>query len=725
MILFKQDWNKERFKNATIDWSTKNTTFIDLVALLEHMGVENRFFHLSLLDRSLKGIDPNDEGLPDDIKLKVLRECKLNPWYFFREVINVPSPGSAGTIPYQANRFNISLLWLFFNHITSIGICPRQIGKSFAIYSLVMYLINIGCNRTSIGLLTKDDALRTKTLKDTIELFDRLPKYLNFKTKKDLSNTEQITVNALENKFSGYVGQSSKQAANKVGRGHTSPVIVIDEGPFINNLSVSLQSMLPAMNTAVDNAKKNKAHHGLIFTTTAGFLSDPNGRFFKEKIYDAALPWNEKYFDCHNEEHLRETIRKNNTNRLGVNSNVSVLLQYNHRQLGKTDEWLREKIEQSYAEGENLEADFFNKWGKGTTESPIPSHILDIMADNTNYDFKLKMYTVGNYTLRVHTSLEEFNQGYPNRKGVIAIDPSEANGKDDLALLITDAYTGEVLCAANIKETNLNDFNVWLLNLMLHLPRFVCVIEKRSTGASIIDGVIALSRGISGFDPLRRFFNWIVNDMDADEEYKKVINTPTNIRHAYFLNKYKSKFGFATSGAGRTSRGVLYGRIFTSACKLLPKLVKDPELYKQLSGLVYQHSGTTVRINHTQDGNDDLVICWLLSFWFLTTATNKKYYGLPPEDVLQGLEFDNELEVLPEEKKRKDNIKAEMTKLKNMLNQPGYANMKEMIIGRYEKLASEIGEDGNIYGTHNTDELHKEMKKKQELLNITERKRYF
>ena len=63
---------------------------------------------------------------------------------------------------------------------------------------------------------------------------------------------------------------------------------------------------------ARDAAEKAGAPYGNIFTTTAGYLSNPAGEYCKTKVYDQCLRWTEKLYDTENEEELRKTILKNN-----------------------------------------------------------------------------------------------------------------------------------------------------------------------------------------------------------------------------------------------------------------------------------------------------------------------------------------------------------------------------------------------------------------------------
>lgn len=101
-------------------------------------------------------------------------------------------------------------------------------------------------------------------------------------------------------------------------------------------------------------------------------------------------------------------------------------------------------------------------------------------------------------------------------------------------------------------------------------------------------------------------------------------------RNMQFYDKYKKYFGFATSGSGKTSRSMLYGRIFNNALYYTANNVRDAVLITQLAGLRKRNG----RIDHGVDGHDDSVIAWLLSYWFLSDAKNKTWYGLDNKNIL-------------------------------------------------------------------------------------------
>ena len=87
---------------------------------------------------------------------------------------------------------------------------------------------------------------------------------------------------------------------------------------------------------------------------------------------------------------------------------------------------------------------------------------------------------------------------------------------------------------------------------------------------------------------------------------------------------------YATSGSGRSSRDNLYGDAFLASVKYTGNSVRDNVLIGQLSSLVRRNG----RIDHGVGNHDDMVIAWLLGYWFLSKTKNKHIYGIPNNSVL-------------------------------------------------------------------------------------------
>lgn len=629
MILFEQDW--WNYPTAIIDTKTTNRSFVRLAAVYRSMGIKNHAFILALINPKLQGVDPFSPHLTADQMYMIAVECKLNPWYFLREIARAPGNSGSPAVPLEANRANIALFWCFFNHVFFTLIQPRQTGKSFSTDTLMSYLMNIVCTGTSINLLTKDDNLRRKNIERIKEIMAELPPYLSQRTKDDANNGEEVTVKALKNTYNTHVPQSSPKRAYNMGRGLTTAIFHIDEPPFQPNIAIALPAALAATGAAVERAKAVGAPYGTILTTTAGKKDDKDGRFVYKLLEDSAT-WTEKFFDCVDWKELDKMVRRNSrAGKFMINGTFS------HRQLGKSDEWLKQKIEESLQTGDDANRDYFNLWTSGSQSSPLPTHISEMIAMSRIDDLYTSISNPDGYITRWYIPEEEIEYRMSTGKFVLGMDTSEASGGDDISLVLLDVETLEVIAAGSYNETNLITFSKWVCDTLIRYPNITAIIERRSTGAMLLDYLL-LMLPQHGEDPFKRLYNRVVQDYDEFPDRYKEIKQPIGRRPTDITIRYKTTFGFATSAGGATSRTSLYSTTLQGAAKRAGNKVHDKDLAGQILGLVYRNG----RVDHEVDEHDDLVIGWLLAHWLLTQGKNLAHYGIDPRLVMSAMQTKQE-----------------------------------------------------------------------------------
>jgi hypothetical protein len=637
MIRFYDDWKD--YPNAVVHLETSNKSALEMSAKLRDQGIKNHAFFLSLLDPRLKNVDPFDPNLTQAQMVLVAIECKNNPWYLFREIARAPAIAGIGGSKVEFNRSNLCLWWCFICHVTIILTQPRQTGKSFCTDLLMTWLFNFACNSTQINLMTKDDKLRAENIKRLKDIYDELPKYLQLKTREDVNNTEELSVKRLGNTYKTHVPQPSTKRAYNLGRGMTTPIFHIDEGPFQVNIELALPAALSSMGAAIDAAKRNEAPYGIVYTTTAGKKDDKDGKYFYSLIQKSAL-WSEKFYDAANEQELHMLVMRNSRSAYQTTATTDknsgkfrgvcqVYAVFSHRQLGKTDDWLLEKIVSANVTGDDANRDFFNIWTSGTQSSPLPTHIAEQLARSTvDSDFQ-SIAATGGYMLRWYVPEDQVEQFMRTRKVVVGIDTSDASGGDDIGLVFVDAQTGGVVAAGNVNETNLITFSQWLIELLVQYDNLTMIIERRSSGVTILDYLL-LFLPARGIDPFKRLFNWVVNDPHEYPQRHQEAMLPMPRRSEDTYVRAKTYFGFATSGGGATSRTALYSATLMNAAKRFATRVHDMTLTMQITGLVTKNG----RVDHADGEHDDLVIGWLLCHWFLTMAKNLSYYGIDSNKTL-------------------------------------------------------------------------------------------
>ena len=617
MILFEEDWLK--YPSAIAHLSTKNESWMHMAKAYKAMGISNHLFLLSLINPLLEHLDPHDPFLTQDQKDMVIAECKINPWYFFREVARIPAQSGAAAIPMEANRGNIALWWCFFNHITMVLTQPRQTGKSYTLFELCVYLLGIKCEGTLVNLFTKDEKLRKESVDIIKRVFDCLPGYLDLRNKRtDASNTEEITVNLLENKMKTFVPRASEKDANNVGRGFGSAINWVDEAPFCGNAHISLPALFSAGNAVRDRAKGAGAPYCNILTTTAGKLDTDEGKYVYDKYVRQAMPWSESVFDQKNIVELEAFVRRNAP---GGDFKIAIIL--SHRQLGKTDEWLWEKMRESGSEGDAADRDYFNVWTSGTESHPLSPTLLRKIVASANDVVYHQYFPHQKYVIRWNVAEKNHLHYMATNKLVLAVDSSSANNNDDIALVWLDADTLDVVGAATINETNILTFANWLAVYLSENKNVTLIMESKSSGESIRD-ILLIVLPTLGEDPYKRMFNVVVQDKDENPDRFDMLRVPLTRRDDSVYTLNKSAFGFVTSASGRFSRSELYGPMLQNAAKRSGNKVYDKQLIAQIAGLVKKNG----RVDHAVGKHDDLVFAWLMAHWFLTNGKFLTWYGI-------------------------------------------------------------------------------------------------
>ena len=637
MVLYLEDWL--RYPSAKPNYDTKNESYLKLAGTYYAMGIKNYAFMLALHDQSLKDVDPFSPFLTELEMVKIGIECKINPWYYFREIAKVPARSGSDAVPLLANRGNIALYWCFFNHVMTYLVQIRQTGKSISTDVLDSYLLNIRCRGTTINLLTKDDALRSENIQRLKDIIDEMPFYLKQRSKKDLDNTELINISSLGNWYKAHLPQKAKKFALNTGRGMSSPIFRVDEGPFQANIEISLPAALAAGVAMRNKARANNEPYGTTLTTTAGKKDDPDGRYFYQQIC-AAAEWTEKFFDAKDATELEVMIRAVSRGlkekmRVGdevIRGEFAVNITMNHRQLGYDDAWLLTALEETKSVGDAADRDFFNRWTSGSLSSPLSIQQMEIIRGSQKEPLYVEDCKIGSFRVpcRWYIPKDSIEMYMAKNSSILSADTSDGAGGDDISLSLTDVKTGMLIASFNVNQVNLLAFSEWVCERwIIQCPNVTLIPERRSSAIALIDHLLLIlpDRGI---DPFKRIFNRIVNDPDENKTAYEEIKLPLSRRPHDIYVRYKKAFGWATSGGGMTSRSDLYSTTLISAARNCGHMVNDKTTIDQILSLETRNG----RVDHAPGEHDDAVIGWLLGHWMLTKAKNLLHYGIQVTDIL-------------------------------------------------------------------------------------------
>ncbi len=624
-ILYKQDW--DYYPDAIIDTQTKNKGFLRLAALYKGMGVENHAFILALHDKTLQGVNPYDPNLSEEIKIRILTEIRSNYWYFLREIARVPTHDTVNIIPFKPNRGIIAAYWTYFNHVQQVIVFPRQTGKSFGIDWLNVWISLFAATDYITNVLTKDDKLRARHMSRLKSMMECIPAWLQFKKKSDPSNSEQILISRLSNQVNAFVPNPSPKLAYNVARGSSAATFIIDEFGYILHIEIILASAMPATTAARELAAMKGEPYGNIFMTTAPKKDDRDGAV-ADNYMNNSCRMHEQFYDCIDINHLYTLIKSNSPNQ-----EIRMLQRYSHRQLGYTDEWLAETMRETGVRGEDADRDYFNISTSGSQTSPFTAEELKTMKDSVVNDYHMDFGNKENLITRWFYRKENFHQAMLADDHILSLDTSDAAGGDDIAMTIRKSATGEIVATGRYNELNLIHFSRWLANWFILYPRLFAIIERRSTGAMIIDYLL-FEFYAHGINPFKRLYNLV---FQCPENYDK--ETVEQLRRDKYVDpqrlsgRYKSAFGFATAANGIASRSDLYGNNLRSAIKHTGGSIRDEDIVNQLVGLVKRNN----RIDHPLGAKDDFCISWLLSYWWLTQGRNLDWYGIDSRSVLKNV----------------------------------------------------------------------------------------
>lgn len=714
ILLFKNDW--AYYPSAVVDYNTTNTSFLKLVKVYKQMGIKNCEFPLVLLQPELSGIDPFDETLSAEYKMKIAMECKYNPWYFFREVARLPPNAGSKPIRFKANRGNIALFWSFFNHVDFCLLQPRQTGKSASTDSLMNGLLHIWATNTDISLITKDMRLRNANVERLKRMRDLLPEYIHPRNPLDADNQELLTCVRLGNNYKTAVGRNDKMAADKLGRGMTVPIMHFDEVPYINLIGVSLPVALSSSTAARQDAIDAGQPYGNIFTTTPGSTTTRDGKYAHDFMTGGA-PWTEHYFDLENEEQLAAVVEKNSTGLKPM-----IYAPFNHRQLGRSDEWLYETLRQTATSGELADRDYFNLWTASGEGSPLTKEDKEALQ-RSEEDAPYVEITNQGYALRWYVPRDQIEIRMSQGRYVLGIDPSETLGgnNDATGFVVIDVETHDLICAGRFNETNTPNLASFIADFLIRYLNVTLIIERKSMGIAILELLfVHLTR--AGVDPFKRIYNRIVDEQDEYRSEYKEIQIPVMQRPVNFYDRFKRYFGFNTSGSGKHARDALFGEALHSAMRYGSRRAKDKFLISELLGLIIRND----RIDHQSDGHDDMVVSFLLCHWMCIWGRNLNYYNINANTIFSRALLREEAMSTVELYRAQQ--QAEKREQFNMLLENLKASTDQMEVARLEmqlrRLSKEVdlGEQAGVGIDAMLRQAHEERQRKHKMHRFSNRR---
>lgn len=616
------------------DTKTKNKSFIEVSEQLRLNGVKNHQFHLLLLNPLLQGVDPYSENLTSEQVVMIVQECKLNMYYYLREVVRIEEQGG-GLVPFRMDRGTLAASYHFLNNINFYLMKPRQTGKTVGVLAMLSWAFKFqGPNADMLFSCYKEE-LTKKNLRGMRTIIRNLPSYLSNLgvTKVDNSGkTIRKTDNAKSyreptSNNSAMVAQcaSTPDAADTVGRGYTQVYQYFDEAEFTKYIDTIVKVSGMAFNTASRNAAKNKSGYCRIFTTTPGDLSNEKTCQSAMKIVKDAIVWKESFYD-EDISAYKHLIKHKSSFRV-------VYIEYDYKSLGLGEDWFEDACHQVGYDVDKIKREILLMRFHGNSNSPFTNDEIEDLVNNQKAPIAVK--TVN----RIYDILF-YEKPKKGRLYFFGIDPSEGTGGDNYAITVIDPY--ELSVVAEFKSSYMTvdgcvDLVTWMVEK--YFNKCLLIIERNRNGGAVVQT----------FRKSKLRDRVYCSPKANDDTIRISDNLDENgfIKEQFVRNKY---FGTNTT---TTTRQVMMN-ILLDAVHFSRNLLTSKYIVEDIKNLVVKNN----KIQAADGKHDDSIMSWLIAIYIYYHGEKLDRYGFDktrlPGDVYEDDEFDelSKLYANPEIKKQ-------------------------------------------------------------------------
>lgn len=569
---------------------TTNQSFLDMHYLLRDKGIKNNQFFLVLYDTDLIGVDPRDPNLSYQMKIKVLKECCFNYWYFLREVVRIPVQGGTvqSGIRYKLHRGNLAMNFLFILNYNQFVELPRQHGKTTAALCRYLWVFNFGTSNSEIMFIHKDHGGSKGNLANLKTYRDALPSYLQMSSLTGADGKKIRVPNTVEtlqhpsnsNKIKTLPSAKNKATANNLGRGCTMPLQYYDEFAFILHNKIIYNAATPAYKTASKNAKMNNSPYGILLTTTPGDLLTDEGNYAYD-FRNSATPWSENYYDLNYQE--LEELRLSNTNSSFFH------VKYTYQQLGSGEDYFREMVVDLQKDWQAIRREVLLEWARAASNCPFKQEDLDIIEQYCREPIRTMLFgRAKQYQFNVY---EDIDLRYPP---IIGVDVAGAMYMDSSAITVVDSKSTTVSATLNCNYIPSDDLaEVIYILVSQYMPNAVINVERNGGfGSSVLQRLIKTS--------IKNNIYYEIKDKVLEER----TNGVTTIR-----NTQKVKvFGLDSTKDTRARLiEILYDRVAYHKDKFIA-----PILHHEMRSMEVKKNG---KIEHSSNSHDDQVFSYLMAMY--------------------------------------------------------------------------------------------------------------
>ncbi len=614
-VRFLKDFSRY---GAGVHLETSNKSFLRTAELFRQMGIKNYYFLLQINNPLIKDLDPWDPNLTDEQQMMILNECNENIWYAIREVVKVN-----GSSRFRANRAVISFIWCCLNHLPTTILMPRQSGKTVGMQVLTFIMQYLTGRGFRTGLITLAASNRMQFVEAIKKIRSALPHYMCNMTYKDKDAGNILSYEAFgadkKNTFEVRVPSGGEDGAENVARGSTFEVLLYDEPAWTKYIENIVNGAAPATLTAQKEAREKGIPYFTAKATTPNSILKAEGRYMHDDFKNST-EWRESFYDSFSESHLVQRCIKASPVKT---TSPRIGMMFTHLQLGFGPNWVKETMDKLGLSWSKAKIDLLMMWTEEGMNKLFDDFTRESLASSKKSFLRNEEILDTGLFVDWFISEEELDL-YINSEDeyiLMGMDTSDANDRDACTLVLRRLKSGEVIGTGRYPLAFLDDVTDVVKELLIRIPNSMLIIE-RNRAAMMIERLL-ITLPAYGIDPFKRLFNDIYQyPIRYESELRDVREVNFKYRTKEFYLKYKGKFGFATTPQTRRE---MYGFIF-EAVSLTGAGIGYPLLVDELIGLEVDKDG---RIDHASKGHDDLVIAWLLTYWFIKLGYNKAYYNIP------------------------------------------------------------------------------------------------
>ena len=580
--------------------TTTNNSFMKMHYFLKAKGIKNNAFFLSIYDPDLIGVDPRDPALltnsPQNqiIKMKILRECTVNFWYFIREIVRIPAEGME--IPYKLHRGNLAMNYLFVYNMNQFVEFPRQHGKTVSAMCWYLWIFNFAGKNIKMMFAHKKHSGAKDNLKTLKAIRDLLPPYLKMDSSIGpdgkqirVPNTAETLQNPInKNLITTLPGARTPSLAEGAGRGATMAIQDWDEFAFLPYNDIAYMAAAPAFSKAASNAKKFGAPYGMLITTTPGDLTTREGSF-ANSIRLQSTEWDESYYDRSYQE-LCDLVNANK-------KSTFIHVRYTYKMLGSGEAYFEEMVKLLFQNWSKIRREVLLEWAVASDNNPFDKDDLEQISTMVKESplYTLFFGKAGQFQMKFWDKIPIGSQHPP----IIGVDVSSGINKDSSAITVVDSQTTKVIATLKSNFITIPELADVIYKFVTQYAKnaIVNIENNGGFGSSVLQMLIKTS--------IKKNLYYEIKDRPTEEVFD-------GVRVKRQIKKCRV-YGSTSSKSKRdTLIELLHQRVRHHKDKFNTKEILD-----ELNTMVVKPNGKT---EHADDAHDDLIFSYLWALYVF-------YYG--------------------------------------------------------------------------------------------------